>query len=94
MLSLVKNIYYEDNIFISVPTIIVEFPHHSRIDSSCQLLERCLKTKSSKFNKCDWQFLCGRNRQCIGTIGFKKKHNIKHNIGVYEEDVVSSSKLR
>ena len=50
--------------------------------------------KSSKFDKCDWQFLCRIVFNCIGAIGFGKKHNFKHNIGVYEGDVASSSKPR
>lgn len=50
------------------------------------------RINSSKLNKFDWQFLCGRNVNCIKAIGFEKIYNFKDNKGFYEGDVESSSK--
>ena len=63
-----------------------------------ELLHKCMKVQSeqnvskSRFNKCKWSFIIGRNVNAIGARNFTKPHNIFAHKGVYLGDVNYSQK--
>ena len=67
-------------------------------DTFDQLLILCKSVQSStnvdktRFNKCKWSFILGRNINAFGAKNFDYKHNIFPGKGVYMEDICKSSK--
>ena len=63
-----------------------------------ELLDKCMNVQSeqnvskSRFNKCKWSFIIGRNVNAIGARNFTKPHNIFAHKGVYLGDVNNSKK--
>ena len=63
-----------------------------------ELLEKCMNVQSeqnvskSRFNKCKWSFIIGRNVNAIGARNFTMPHNIFAHKGVYLGDVNYSQK--
>ena len=92
-----KHVNYQDNMFMSVPTNIVEFAYHSRIDRDYRLLKRCLRhsfdLKTGDLRNSTVKL---RRSRSDGNLGFSFKHQIKASMkcGSYNiETIVSTDKI-
>lgn len=79
--------------FISVPTNIVEFAYHSRIDSGCRLLECCLQhsfdSKTSGWRNSKLQLVQVKSDRTLG-LSFKHQVHASMKNDFYDREIIVS----
>ena len=72
-----KNVGFDDDLFLAVPSNIVQFAFHSRIDSGYRLLERCYRHSfDSKTNDLRKATLAIIRDLTTNNLGFSFTHRV------------------
>ena len=79
-----KNVGFDDDLFLAVPSNIVQYAFHSRIDSEYRLLERCLRhsfdSKTNDLRKATLEII---QDQTTNKLGFSFRHCVSASMKNY-----------